>query len=145
MKWVLLAAVPVVFVVGIVVGRQTVSPPATAVELKSVPPSLPVVEPVAAAAPTLAAVQPEQKSNDADALAQQGLEAYVKGQYALSVKLCNQSLAVNERQPLALRILGAVDCKLKNREGAKAVMDKAPPQFRNFIRMVCHSEGIDIP
>jgi pSer/pThr/pTyr-binding forkhead associated (FHA) protein/tetratricopeptide (TPR) repeat protein len=82
---------------------------------------------------------------DADALAQQGLEAYVKGQYALSIELCNKALRINKRQPLALRILGAVYCKLKNRDGALKAYNQAEPQFRNFIRMVCHSEGVELP
>jgi pSer/pThr/pTyr-binding forkhead associated (FHA) protein/tetratricopeptide (TPR) repeat protein len=89
--------------------------------------------------------QPSGDSADADALAQQGLEAYVKGQYALSIDLCNKALRINKRQPLALRILGAVHCKLKNREGALKAYNQAEPQFRNFIRMVCHSEGVELP
>jgi pSer/pThr/pTyr-binding forkhead associated (FHA) protein/tetratricopeptide (TPR) repeat protein len=84
-------------------------------------------------------------SAEADALAQQGLEAYVKGQYALSIELCNKALRINKRQPLALRILGAVHCKLKNREQALKAYNQAEPQFRNFIRMVCHSEGVELP
>ena len=143
MKWVLLALVPVAFVAGIIVGRKTVSPPEPVAKLAPPPPSLPVVEP--AVAPPPAMVQAEEESTDADAYAQQGLEAYVKGQYALSIELCNKAIRINAHQPLALRILGAVNCKLRNRDGALKAYNQAQPQFRNFIRMVCHSEGVELP
>lgn len=148
MKWFLLALVPVAFIAGIVVGRRSVSQPvADATPPPAAKPaSLPVVEPLKPPPAQIEAETANESGNDeADRLAQQGLEAYVKGQYALSIELCNRALRANNRQPLALRILGAVNCKLRNREGALKAYNQAEPQFRNFIRMVCHSEGVELP
>jgi hypothetical protein len=141
MKWLLLVLVPAAFVGGIIVGRKTVSPPAPVAELKPPPPSLPVVEPVATVPATM--VQADSHS-DADALAQMGLEAYVKGQYQLSIRMCGRALAIDERQPLALRVLGAVRCKMHDRDGALSAYKRMEPQFRNFVRMVCHSQGVEL-
>jgi pSer/pThr/pTyr-binding forkhead associated (FHA) protein len=82
---------------------------------------------------------------EADALAQQAQDAYVKGQYGLTIELCNKALKINKRQPLAVRIMGAAYCKLRNKDGAVRAFGQAEPQFRGFIKFVCHTEGVELP
>lgn len=82
---------------------------------------------------------------DADRLAQQSLEAYVRGQYKLSLELGGRALQADPQQPLAQRIRGAVYCKLHDRAGAIETIQKMRPQFRNFVRMICESEGVELP
>src|SRR5215831_14470651 len=109
MKWLLLVLVPAAFAGGIIVGRKTVSQKAPEVATP-VPAAAPVAPPPAMI---------ERNAQDADALAQLALEAYVKGQYRVSVTRCREALKIDAEHPLAWRILGGVQCKLKNRDGAR--------------------------
>jgi hypothetical protein len=90
------------------------------------------------------ATQASPANDDSDALAQQGLDAYVKGQYELSLKLTEQARKQRPDHPLAVRMAGAANCKLHRVEDARRVIAVTPEKFRNFILMVCQSDGADL-
>ena len=136
-----LAALPGALFLGMYIGALTISGRAVVV-------AAPQAEPPPPSSTDREAPDVEDGEGDvglADRLAQRGLEAYVKGQYPLSMKLCVIALEMNEHQPIALRVLGALDCKFHNREGALETLRRSDPQHRNFIRTLCHSEGVELP
>ncbi|HJZ84717.1 MAG TPA: hypothetical protein VKN99_06070 [Polyangia bacterium] len=83
-------------------------------------------------------------TSDADALAAQAMDAYVRGQFADSLDLTTRALALNPDHQMALRIQGATYCKLRNREGALATTRRLGGALVQFVRFVCHNEGIEL-
>src|SRR5512133_2678656 len=100
MKRVLLVLLPAAFVAGIFVGRKMVSPPK--VEELALP--APAAAPVA---PPPAMIAAGESDLDADTLAQQALEQYVKGNYYRAIDIATRAQTLVAKQPLAGRILGA--------------------------------------
>jgi hypothetical protein len=131
-----LVLVPAAFVGGIMVGRKTVSQKAPEVATP-----VPAAQPVA---PPPAMIAAAKGDLDTDQLASQALEEYVKGNPYRAIELATRALTLNERQPLAARILAASRCKVRDRDGAQKAIASVEPEFRKFVKSVCHDEGIEL-
>ena len=141
MKWLLVAVVPIAFAAGFVLGRKTAPPPPAEVALPASQIAAPSIAP-----PTVPAVAVVDPANDnADVLAQEAQDAFVHRQYKLSIQLTTRALGRNPKDMQAVRILGAARCKVRDRDGALKAYRMADPQFRTYIRFVCHTEGIELP
>lgn len=118
----------------------------TVAELKTPPP----------AAPATTTPAPAEKKSDADPLpadAPRGdvsekvlLEAqdlYVRGQYKQAIESARRALSSNPTK--AYRIIGAANCFLKNRAGAREAWNALAAPERSFLTYVCSRNHVTLP
>ena len=90
------------------------------------------------AAPTLEDLQ------KAKALLQQARETFVHGKYARSMSLARQVLKLNPGDQMAIQIIGASACYLKNAKNAKWAFARLKAVQRNYLRTICQRNGVTL-
>lgn len=90
------------------------------------------------------AIDPAQAQAQANQLVQQAQSAYAAGQHAAASKLAKQALRLQSSHQMAIQILGASACYLKNEVEAKSAFSRLPTGPRNLLRSVCQKVGITL-
>ncbi len=82
--------------------------------------------------------------NQANQVLQQGRDAYVEGKYLRAIELARQVLKITPQNKMAIQILGASACYLKNRQNAEWAFDRLAPQARNSLKTICGRNGLNL-
>jgi len=83
---------------------------------------------------------PEQAAE----LVRQAQEAYANNSHARAIELARKALKLQPGNKLAIQIMGASACYLKNQAAAQSAYQKLPPAQRNMLRTVCQNNGITL-
>ena len=98
----------------------------------------PIPDKPVSTAPTLADLQ------KAKGLLQQARETFVHGKYARSMSLARSVLELNPGDQMAIQIIGASACYLKNAKNAKWAFRKLKAVQRNYLRTICQRNGVTL-
>ncbi len=90
------------------------------------------------AGPTLADLQ------QAKAVLQQAQENFVHGKYSRAMNLARQVLKLNSGNQMAIQIIGASACYLKNAKNAKWAFTRLKAVQRNYLRTICQRNGVTL-
>ncbi len=88
--------------------------------------------------PTLADLQ------KAKAVLQQAQENFVHGKYSRAMSLGRQVLKLNKGNQMAIQIIGASACYLKNAKSAKWAFARLKAVQRNYLRTICQRNGVTL-
>ena len=80
----------------------------------------------------------------AGALTRKASNLYVDQDYAAAIKVARQALKYSRGNSMAIQIIGASACYLKQKARINWAYKRLPPKKRSLLKVVCQRNGVQI-